>query len=246
MKKPAVFLVFLCLALLLTAAVLVMTGAYKLPWSPVRINQVYSQLVKSSESSLIETARYRMKLIFPYDFIDREDDVNWPLLQWYYNRLPLEFAARSEAEYYPDRTLPAEWKYGRLYRVCREAGIDPAARSSDFVVISVTARAGFDFRGTSISLEGNEEKKTVTLILPEPEITAIIVEDRSSGGEGFPEVTISPAQWSLFISEISPRIGELAVEEGILDSAAESAELLLASLFHGAGLYVEEIVYAGK
>ncbi len=248
MKKPVLLLTVFCLSLGLTAAVLFMTGAMKLPWSPVRITSVYTELVKSSESSLIETARYRMKLIFPYDFVDTGDDVNWSLLQWYYNRLPAEFASRAAEEYYPDRIIPPEWKYGRLYRVCREAGIDPAGKDSEFVVITVTARAGFDFKGAAISLQDlssdRSEGHSIGLVLPRPGITSIIVEDRSSAEEGFPEVSISPARWSLLIAEIIPEVEDLAVREGLLDSAAEGAEQLLTNLFQGAGIGVEKITYS--
>jgi len=224
----------------------------RMPWSPRRITTVYTTLIESTEISLLQTAEYSLKILFPYDFIDEGDDINWRRLQRRYNLSPEEFRLLESPEFHPDFRIPPEWKYASLYRICRESGLDPASDPWTFVVIEAGLKAGITLpefplggggagaAGTMIRLEGPEEKKVV-LTLPAPEITDIIIRDRPAEGHGYPDVRISPRQWGNLITLLTPRIENLAREEGILEEASSGAEALLTDLFEGAGFEISEI-----
>lgn len=249
MKILRLIILLLILSLLLTVFILIQQGVLHLPWQPERVTHVYSELIESSESSLLQTAEFRLKIIFPYDFVDEKDDVDWQFLQRQFEIYPDEFQMRASKEFYPDKEIPYEWKYAEIYTLCRESGIDPAGRGESFIVISTRTRAGFDFNEDSISLvtemfhtvDGEKESDSVILILPGPEITAIIVDDQIPEDDAYPEIDMSPSQWSRFIIALTPKIGELAVDEGILDLAEETATFLLSDLFGGAGLELRRI-----
>ncbi|MBF9015494.1 MULTISPECIES: DUF4230 domain-containing protein [unclassified Oceanispirochaeta] len=241
MKTIRLMIILLVLSVLLTLLLLVQKGIIRFPWQPERITHVYTELIESSESSLLQTAEFRFKLIFPYDFVDEGDEVNWQFLQRQFENLPEEFPMRASEEFYFDREIPFMWKYAELYALCRECGIDPAGRGEDFIVVSTRTRAGFNFNEESIFLDTELPDGKVVLTLPGPEITAIIIEDRIAEDGGYPELEMSPSQWSRFITALTPEIAKLAVDEGILDLAEETARFLLSDLFGGAGLKLQRI-----
>jgi hypothetical protein len=250
MKIIRLMILLLALSVLLTLLVLIQQGVIHLPWQPERISHVYTELIESSESSLLQTAEFRLKLIFPYDFVDEGDDVDWHFLQRQFETLPQEFPMRASEEFYFDKEIPHQWKYASLYALCRDCGIDPAGRRENFIVVSTRTRAGFDFNEDSITLVSEtlhtgdpaaRGSKNIILTLPGPEITAIIIEDRIPDKVGYPEIEMSPSQWSRFITALTPSIGEFAVDEGILDLAEETALFLLSDLFGGAGLELQRI-----
>jgi hypothetical protein len=247
MKLIRGLVILLFLSGLLTVLFLVQNGTLNFPWQPERTSLVYSKLVESSETSLLQTAEFHLNLLFPYDFVEEGDIVNWQFLQRSYDSDSEELIRKSSKDFYPDRVVPDKWKYGKLYKLCRESGLDPAGRADNFVVVSTRTKAGFSFNKDTIALTSIPEQIAdietikVILTLPGPEITAIIIEDRVHEDDGFPEVPMSPAQWSRFISVLSPEIGEIAVREGILDLAEETAQFLLADLFGAAGIEIQRI-----
>ncbi|MDC7235514.1 MAG: DUF4230 domain-containing protein [Spirochaetales bacterium] len=242
MLRTSLFLAMIAAVLILL--LILGKGLIPFPWEAERETLVYTSLVESCESSLLQTAEYSMKMIFPYDFVDPEDLVDWAYLKRQYDYLPDEFALRASEEFYHDRELPEKWKYAGLYSLCRECGIDPAGRGEGFIVVSSRTRAGFDFSETSIVLENPEvNEKKMDLILPGPEITAIIIDDRIPEDKGYPDMVMTPDQWSRFITALTPEIGAFAVKEGILELAEETAGFLLRDLFEGAGLEIRRIEF---
>jgi len=241
MKTMRLLIILMMLISIPAVYLLINRDFIHLPWQSERITHVYTELIESSESSLLQTAEFRFKLIFPYDFVDAGDDVDWHYLQRQYDYFPDEYPMRSSREFYGNRELPDNWKYAELYALCRECGIDPAGRGEDFMVISTRTRAGFNFDEDSMTLYSEDSDENVILTLPGPEITAIIIEDRAAENSGYPELEINPEQWSRFITALTPEIGELAVHEGILDLAEETARFLLADLFKGAGMELQRI-----
>jgi len=248
MKLLRTGLLFLILSLFLCLGYLLYSRPISFPWSFKRESSFYTTLVESGESSILHSAEFRMKVLFPYDFIDKGDKVNWRLLQHYYNLNPNEYALKSSQSFYPDRSLPEDWKYASLYALCRESGIDPGEDRDFFVVISASVKAGIPFISENMKVQSTSEthegREKIKLTLPVAKITDIIVEDRTEENNGFPEVPMSPAHWSRFISVLSPEISELAVREGILDLAQESASLLIRDLFEGAGIDLQEIDFS--
>jgi len=241
-------LILLGISVLLCGGYLLYEGRFTFPWSMTRESSVYTSLVESGQSSILNSAEFRMKILFPYDFIDKGDEINWRLLQWYYNNNRDEFNRKSSESFYPERELPENWKYARLYALCRESGIDPADDSDFFVVISASVKAGIPFISENMRVltetGPDENTEKIKLILPGAKITDIIIEDRTQENSGFPEVAMSPAQWSRFISALVPEISELAVREGVLELARESASLLIRDLFEGAGIDLQEINFS--
>jgi len=248
MKSLRTGILILCLSLILTALSLFFSGRVTLPWSPFRETSVYTTLIESGETALLHAAEYRLKVLFPYDFIEKGVKPDWWILQSYYNRDPDEFALKSSESFYPDSVLPEPWNYARLYALCRESGVDPAADPDFFVVLTASVKAGIPFLSEQMKvrkLSGQDENdEKIILTLPVPRITDIIVEDRSDENSGFPEVDMTPAQWSRFITVLSPEISDLAVKEGILDLARESASFLVTDLFEGAGIELQEIEFS--
>ena len=223
--------------------------SFSLPWRQSRVTTVYTYLVETSQDSLLNSAEYTIKLLFPYDFIEAGDEVPWRTLQYYYNYDRNTLLLKESAEMYPDRIIPPEWKYASLYRMCRESGLDPAVDPLNFVVLEAVLKAGVilpsdlpDEREDFLQL-GGRDKKNLTLILPAPEITDIIILDRPAEGYGYPEVAINPDQWSSLVGMVTPRIMVLAGEKGILEEAARGAAGLLTDLFEGAGFEVDNISF---
>ncbi len=228
--------------LLLAVALLFMTYRYRMPWEPVIISDVCSSLVETSEASLLQTAEYSMNVLFPYDFIAEEDNPDWRLYSFFYDEAPDQFRLRSSASFYPEGELPVTWRYAWLYKLCRECGLDP--EGEDFLVFDVRVRGGLPLNSEELGVHiPSRDEKRVTLVLPEPRITDIIIEDRTSGKAGFPEAEMSPAQWSLFMENIRPFVENLAVRKGVLTLAGETAMYLTRELFEGAGFEVEDIVF---
>lgn len=241
MKRISTLLISLAF-LAIAVVLLVLTYRYRMPWEPVRISEISSSLVETSEASLLQTAEYSMNVLFPYDFIDDEDDPDWRHYSFFYDEAPEQYKLRSSASFYPSGELPEKWRYASLYKLCRDCGLDPAEQ--DFLVFDVRVRGGLPLNSEELELQFLlPDEKRVTLILPEPRITDIIIEDRISGTVGFPEVEMTPDQWSLFMEKIRPSVEELAIRRGLLRLAAETAEYLTRELFEGAGFELEEVVF---
>ena len=248
MKTLRFGIFILLVSLILSFAFLIHSRAVLLPWQNRIEKAVYTTLIETSEASLLQSAEFRMKVLFPYDFIEEGDSPDWQVLQWYYNNAPDDYPLKSSPSFYPDLVLPDQWKYADLYSFCRESGVDPADDPGFFIVITAAVRAGIPFSSDKISIQvlslETEGTQKVRLILPSPEITDIIIEDRTYQDGGFPEVIMTPDQWSRFIRTLSPRFNELAVREGILELAKESAALMMRDLFEGAGVEIHKIEYS--
>ena len=239
----------LLISVVFSLVFLVQTRTLVLPWQRQTQKAVYSTLMETGETSLLQSAEYRMKILFPYDFMEDGDKVDWQVLQWYYNNDPDQYQMNSSPSFYPDQVLPGQWKYASLYSLCRESGIDPANDGSFFIVISAAVRAGISFSSETMEIvpltDESRAVPKVRLVLPSPEITDIIIEDRNVQNNDFPEVPMTPDQWSRFIKVLSPRFRDLAIREGILEMAAESATRLLRDLFEGAGFEIQTIDFSG-
>ena len=238
LSRLLVSLAFLIIAVLL----LMLTYKYRMPWEPVRISEVCSSLVETSEVSLLQTAEYSMNVLFPYDFVEPGDDPDWRFYRFIYDTDPEQFRRQSSPLFHPDGKLSERWRYAPLYALCRECGLDPAG--DNFLVFDVRVKGGLPLSSEDLEVQlPDEDVKRVRLILPEPRITDIIIEDRSSENGGFPEIDMTPDQWSLFMEKIRPSVEELAVKKGLLSLAGETAVYLTREIFEGAGFEVEDIVF---
>ena len=243
MRIRLLFISTLILSLSFALYLILPSNLSYLSWFASGNTSVYTSLVESCRDSLMNTAEYSLDVIFPYDFIEPDDEVSWRTLQRSYDFNRSDYLLRESSENYLDRRLPAEWKYAALYRLCRESGLDPAADPFSFVVIGAGIKAGVPLPGAGQQEIGPEDlvRKKLHLSLPAPRITDIIIKDRPVEGPGYPEVRMEPDQWSFLIEKISPGIVSMAEQKGILDEAGSSASALLSDLFEGAGFEVDEI-----
>ncbi len=231
MKTPRVAAVFWVGLFLLAGAlgVLKSLGLVRTPWESQKEQASYTSLVESKRLALLQSGQIEMKVLFPFDFIPPGEEINWSLLQWYYNNLPEDF------EYYTQNPKegpsPSQWQYASLYALGRRYGIDPVGRGNSFVVLMAKAKAGFslaDGLGQGVIQESIEGERHLTLTLPRATITDLIIAD--SPVEGYPPLRISPGQWGEFIGELKPLIEGLAVKRGVVDLAEGAAALLLEEL----------------
>lgn len=209
-------------------------------WSS-RQSAVITQ-VELEKLSLLNTAEYRMRLIFPYDFVDSETD--WVMYKnmWEFHRSL--FYSKSDPSEYVGGVLPQEWAAAAFYAQCRDAGIDPFLFRYDFLVLPVRVKAGLDLSSLEnhfgelplmVPYLDEQGHSILQLNLPPADITSVEVEDLDSREWGYPDAPISPEELRVLIDLLQPAIDKRIRESGILEEADRQARLLLESLFSGSG-----------
>jgi len=208
------------------------------------------------------TAEYRMKLVFPFDFVEGEKP-DWVFLKQQYDLDSDIFLAKADPSWYENGQLPPQWQNAKLYYYCRQAGMDPGRPDYRFLVISLSVTAGVDVdrwlheiemdrnkdkQNASFSQvadkadkaekrEGGEVKEDPVLRIPEPPVTifSFIIEDRNSVDEGFPDVPVSPEKWQVLVKELEPLLINTAEKEGLLESAESGSREFIRGIFMAAG-----------
>ena len=105
-------------------------------------------------------------------------------------------------------------------------------KADDFCVITARVTAGYDLADlTPPAIEGNR----LVLDLGEPRITSFVIDDDILTGEGFPDMAVTPEEWRLVVEDITPLIGQMALDRGIMEEAENFCQEFLAKLFEGAG-----------
>lgn len=165
------------------------------------------------EISLLNTSEYRMKMIFPFDFVEK--DFNW----WKVKRLYLR----------GDSGVGGMEKELTLYKACLDAGFDPALDVYNFIVLTAVVKAGITLRGDlNFFIEVDDDlKKIISLSIPEAEITDYYIEDRKPDNDNFPDASLTPVQWRDLVNFLNPLIREKVVLMGILDNAEKNSEQLI-------------------
>ncbi len=223
--------------------------AAKKLFSPVSRSSSWSILEEIRQMEELETAVYDMKVVFPFDFTGN-DEVDWAGLKIEYDWSPEQFLQKADPAMHPGGILPREWKYAELYAKCREAGIDPGRPDSLFVVISAQVSAGVDVNAWLAGLEAGDSKQMITgivvtetekggrslaLAAPPVHITSFVVEDRNFVAEGFPDVPLSPEEWSRLVGGLEPALLEMAEQGGLIERAGDEARRFLVEVFEAAG-----------
>ena len=214
-----------------------------------KISASWSILEEIKLLNELETAAYDMKVVFPFDFIDG-NEVNWGYLRVQYERDPRLFLSKTNPEWHPGGRLPLEWKYAELYSLCRQVGIDPGRPDYRFVVISVSVRAGVDLDlwldsfssgepsddvGGITVIQDENGLKTLKLKSAPVTVTSFIVEDRDGSVDGFPDVPLTPEGWRILVEGLRPRLREMALDGGLLETAEKESESFLREIFTAAG-----------
>lgn len=190
-----------------------------------------SELVEMEYLAQLNTAEYRMELIFPYDFVQGTPD--WGLYKNLWDLHPANFYSKIDPDSYSDGELPPQWVDGPLYAQCREIGVDPYYFRFDFLVLSVLVKAGVDLDSqAAISVEyfTEEGQEQVVLQMPQAEITELSFLDQSSSERGYPDAPISPRELRALVELLTPAIEKQALEAGILQEADEHAREIVEHL----------------
>lgn len=185
---------------------------------------------------LLNTSEYRVKLIFPYDFISR--DVNWWRMKSLYEQnIEPEESEKNQLE---------------IYSSCIAAGIDPAVDNYNFIILTAIVKAGINISGTAydnpqaydqellsqfISINNNEKGKSISLFIPDAEITEFFIEDRKPDNDNFPDAELTPGQWRDLVDFLNPRIVEKVIDLGILDYAGENSRVLVEKILKDSGFF---------
>lgn len=180
---------------------------------------------------LLNTSEYRMKLIFPFDFVDRGISW-WSVKEMYEHNYEADEEQRELIE---------------IYKACLAGGFDPSVDVYDFIVLTAIVKAGIsisesDYRNPDslMKIEELETGKSITLHIPDADITEIYIDDRRPSSDNFPDAEMTPAQWGELVSFLSPRIRERVIDLGILEDAAINSKVLIDKLLRDSG-FVEVI-----
>lgn len=203
---------------------------------------VQSNFIEVQQLAQLNTAEYKMRLIFPYDFIEGSPD--WALYKNLWDLHPEDFLEKMDPENYPNGILPDLWKDGVFYRDCRELGIDPYNFRYDFLVLSVHVKAGVELMnqglpGQTLEMEwvqDSQQGRVLSIKMPEPEISQWIFEDLDTKAWGYPDAAISPEELRRLVEFLSPQIEARVMETGITEEARTQAMELTAFLLQGAGV----------
>lgn len=155
----------------------------------------------------VDTVELVHKSLFPYDFVPAETD--WRLL------------------FYAEQTRTLSDEEAELlafYRFCRELGIDLASRNPGFAVVTVVARAGFDFSGFPLEEKLILSGSAIEISLPNPGITNLVIRDSGSETYPYPGLEISPENWKRLTEYIAQNMDDVLVQTSLLERARERGE----------------------
>lgn len=196
-----------------------------------RKESAYTVAEEIDDLYILNTSEYRLKLIFPYDFVDR--DLNWWSIREMRDR---------KIEAGPDIQPSLD-----IYEACLESGLDPAATPYNFIVITAVVKAGIPLGSTPfdrgdadlwMKVDRGGTGRIITLRLPEPEITGMMIDDRKPAADNFPDASMTPAQWRNLVGFLNPLIRERVLEMGILDDAGKSSRKLIEKILKDSGFDV--------
>lgn len=198
-----------------------------------KTSSAYTVAQEVSDLYLLNTSEYKLKLIFPYDFVDR--DISWWAVKEIYE---------SQLEVDADQQELVE-----IYKACLNSGFDPAIDVYDFIIITAVVKAGINISGTVfenpafyeegldsyLRIEGEGAEKTISLYIPPAEITEFYIDDRKPSDDNFPDAQLTPARWKELIDFLHPKIREKVIELGILKDAGENSRELISKLLKDNG-----------
>lgn len=218
-------------------------------FKPQKTSASWSILEEIRSINKLETAAYDMKVVFPYDFIG-DEEVNWSYLKYQYDREPDLFLSKTDPVWHPGGRLPDDWQYAEIYSLCRQVGLDPGRPDYRFVVISVSVRAGVDLDlwidsfstqqptdevgGIEILIDENGVR-TLRIKEAPVAVTSFIIEDRDSSADGFPDVPLTPGEWRQLVDGLGPKLHEMAMAGGLMESAEDGSRSFLSGIFTAAG-----------
>lgn len=200
-----------------------------------RKESVYTIEEEIKDLYQLNTSEYRIKLIFPFDFVDR--DIDWREIKQIYERdlEPTEPQIKDLA----------------IYQSSLNAGIDPAVDLYDFIIVTAVVKAGIYLGNTVeeidlnslVTIQNREDNKTISLHIPDMRITDYYIEDRRPDKDNFPDAKLTPGQWRDLVDFINPLIVEKVIQLGILDNARKNSQLLMEKILMDSGF--SEVYFTG-
>lgn len=188
-KKPrrfrlTLFLIFLCLA---SAGALILMVKDINPLDNISLTRREERSASSvlltgvKEIFRLNTVEMISKVVFPYDYVPY--DMDWQQFRRVETQRPLSLREQ-------------EYKY--VYRLAREIGLELEEDGSEFMVITIRLKAGFNL-DNSRRLSSNtitiSDDNRVTVAVPSATITDIIIDDPDETAYGYPDMAITPEQW---------------------------------------------------
>ncbi len=167
------------------------------------------------------------KTVFPYDFLD-------PRVSYE----SIIAALRGGTGSVQSILTPAEQEYLAARNLAVRLGIGIGGSSSEFVVVTVIARAGLDLKDVDLAVR--EDGKSVTVTLPPPRIIEIILEDSKPRDYPYPDIKIDPAAWREIAEFIEGRIRGRILAEGVLETALANGKEFLRAFFFQSGFRTVE------
>lgn len=192
---------------------------------------------------LLNTSEYRVKLIFPFDFVDREVDW-WTIKEIHERQLTHSTDFNRELD---------------VYKACLAAGFDPALDIYDFIILTAVVKAGIKISGTVfenpqrhdrfgrneyINIEKGEAGDIISLKIPDVEITESYIDDRNPDNDNFPDAELTPGQWRALVDFLDPLILEKVKTIGILETARENSRELIGKILKEGGF--SEVYFIGQ
>lgn len=199
-----------------------------------RKESAYTVAEEVGDLYLLNTSEYRMKLIFPFDFVDR--DVSWWSVKEMYER-------GFEADENQQELI-------HIYKACLDGGFDPSVDIYDFIVFTAVVKAGINISGTVfenpalyepgsldsyLKIDETGTGRNISVYVPEAEITDLYIDDRKPSSDNFPDAQMTPAQWRDLVEFLEPRIREKVISLGILEDAAENSRKLIETILRDSG-----------
>lgn len=234
-------LILILILLVILAIISVGVGLY-LKYGPnlgIALGIVEEEKVSSSKTISIEskdlerlyTAEFLWDMVFPHDFFPDETIWNNFLTKKKYNHtLTIE-----------------EAKYDQLYTLCRDAGFESVPSGTEFFVLRVIVKAGYDLSSplAKAIMEGPKgfvrwEEDVLVIDPPEVRILDVRLEDPQRETYPFPDTPLTPNQLKLITGYVSATAENKAIENGLLETAESNGTLFLSRLLEDAEIETVE------
>jgi hypothetical protein len=228
--KQILRLVILVLILLIVLSALALYREFGLSFGLYRKSSESSSQtmdIRNRDLERLYTAEVVWDLVFPHDFFP--DPRDWEIYQ-------AKLRTRQTLE-------PDEWALDRFRRLCEETGFRAEPGGTEFFVLRVVVRGGYDFSDKgNLRIPGTAQpllrwdQDTLVIHPPEVEILSVRVEDPRREEYKFPDVPLSPEKLRLITAHVSRAAEEKALQWGLLEEARTNGQSLLTRMFNDAGI----------
>ncbi len=203
-------------------------------------------LTETREIFSLATVEYIHKSVFPFDFLEGEgpwEEIVGP---------PIEKRRAGK------QLNPKEERNLALYLFCLDLGLRPGPPDHEFVVVTSVISAGYDVEelfaapeaqeegkstsnqpdnteSSSIFFHYDEEEDILVLHLPKPELLSFSIEDTTYETYGYPDISITPANWRELTDFIREDVKYNVTMDEVLRRAEENTKQFLRTVLTGAG-----------